>query len=397
MVHICLTSTSEIKENIVKKYFCGENDNIAKIKVSTPYEQPYGINKNRNIRNSIYCAYKRINNIEECYKYDFIIAIENGIIQFSENPNTYIDITDIIIYNCKEKKFYTTENMPIDEMIKIPIPLGNPSRTSINQPLKINIEDKYNIIDKTVGQQIAKEYNFYKYSSDKDICIYDSQNWMRHLGMDRHIQIEKSFEYVFNSMKCNLQNPIKDKVILTPNFPEKGVLFQDYQNVFGDITLKKNISSYFCSNISKCNNNYNIIVAGPELRGYMGTYIADILECNHTMIRKKKGDRKIKMAGNVVYSDLEEKEYNDASCKEQFYCLRETFKDKNVILFDDVLATGGSIIACCNLVEKCGGKVIKLCFLADVPELREKTKNKLIKYGYFNIIDIVFNSESLSL
>jgi len=60
-------------------------------------------------------------------------------------------------------------------------------------------------------------------------------------------------------------------------------------------------------------------------------------------------------------------------------------KGDNVLVFDDVIATGGTARATCKLVEKLGGKVVGVCFLIELTDL--KGKEKLAEYDVFSIIE----------
>lgn len=380
MTQVLLTSKSPIKESVVSDFYKSVYKNIKTENIPGLKEQPYGKSE-LFYRSSFECAEHRskiARDEHDLSKIDYVISIENGIIQLNDDPLTYVDIADVIIYSVKDNMTYSTLNMPLSEMIKVPVPI-EPGKT---------LEETYDIEETTVGEQIAVKFKFFK----EDLKTYDNSNWMKHFGIDRHYQIKVSMQYVFDSMKCNISNQIKEHVILTNDFPAAGVIFQDYQNVFGNIKLKKQIASYYCRNII---TNQNIIVAGPELRGYMGTHIATLLGVNHTMIRKSHNN-KVKMGGSIVIQEVEKKEYNNAN--EFFYCLESTFKGKDVIIFDDLLATGGSIDACCKLVKKCGGNVSKLLFLADVPKCRDEAKITLSKYGtnfYNRAVDVLFDSECL--
>ena len=53
----------------------------------------------------------------------------------------------------------------------------------------------------------------------------------------------------------------------------------------------------------------------------------------------------------------------------------------NVLMLDDLLATGGTMAAACKLIEKIGGKIVAVAFLVELPELagREKLKGYDVK------------------
>ena len=60
---------------------------------------------------------------------------------------------------------------------------------------------------------------------------------------------------------------------------------------------------------------------------------------------------------------------------------------ENVLVIDDLIATGGTCLAACQLIENLGGKIVECAFLVDLPELKgtEKLKNK--GYDIFSLVD----------
>ena len=57
---------------------------------------------------------------------------------------------------------------------------------------------------------------------------------------------------------------------------------------------------------------------------------------------------------------------------------------KNVLIVDDLLATGGTACATIKLVEKLGGKIVEVCFVVSLPDL--KGKAKIGDYPVFNLV-----------
>jgi adenine phosphoribosyltransferase len=58
-----------------------------------------------------------------------------------------------------------------------------------------------------------------------------------------------------------------------------------------------------------------------------------------------------------------------------------------VLLCDDLLATGGTALAACNLIKKLGGEVVECCFIIDLPELGGKKKLEAAGIKVFNLIE----------
>ncbi|MDX1778890.1 MAG: phosphoribosyltransferase family protein, partial [Thermodesulfobacteriota bacterium] len=60
-------------------------------------------------------------------------------------------------------------------------------------------------------------------------------------------------------------------------------------------------------------------------------------------------------------------------------------KGARVLVVDDLLATGGTMKAACDLVEKAGGTVVECAFIVDLPDL--KGREKLQKYQIFTLVE----------
>jgi adenine phosphoribosyltransferase len=56
----------------------------------------------------------------------------------------------------------------------------------------------------------------------------------------------------------------------------------------------------------------------------------------------------------------------------------------NVLMIDDLLATGGTMAACCNLVESLGGKIVGCAFIIELTFLHGR--NLLSKHDVFSLI-----------
>ena len=60
-------------------------------------------------------------------------------------------------------------------------------------------------------------------------------------------------------------------------------------------------------------------------------------------------------------------------------------KGENVLIIDDLIATGGSCKAVIDLVEKLGGNIVECAFIVNLPEL--KGKEKLKGYETFHLVE----------
>ncbi len=151
---------------------------------------------------------------------------------------------------------------------------------------------------------------------------------------------------------------LKDYVRNIPNFPKEGIQFKDITTVLQDpMGLRLAITDMQKSLVDL---DFDIVVA-PESRGFIfGVPIAFNTRTAFVPVRKK---------GKLPYETISETydlEYGTATI--------EIHKDaikagQRVVIVDDLLATGGTLQAIINLVERLGGEVVKICCLIELPEL----------------------------
>lgn len=160
-----------------------------------------------------------------------------------------------------------------------------------------------------------------------------------------------------------------------PDFPKKGIIFKDIT------TLLKNPDALFSAteelyNLAK--NKKITKVAGIESRGFiLGGLLAHKLKAGFVPIRKpgKLPSEKLSESYSLEYGIDSIEIHKDAIEPGDI-----------VLLHDDLLATGGTMKAACNLIEKLGGKVVQISFLIELTFLngREKLKefevHSLIQY-----------------
>jgi len=145
-----------------------------------------------------------------------------------------------------------------------------------------------------------------------------------------------------------------------PNFPKLGIDFKD-------ITLLLNSPGAFSSLIGKMCKEIDTtdldFIVGIEARGFIfGAAIAAQLGLGFVPIRKLG-----KLPSKVI-SETYELEYGVATLEIHEDAFRYR-KQSNVLIVDDVLATGGTALAAIELVKKLEGTVVGLMFLMDIPKL----------------------------
>lgn len=166
-------------------------------------------------------------------------------------------------------------------------------------------------------------------------------------------------------MKIKLSDYIRD----IPDFPKPGVLFKDITPLLQNqeamnLALHQLLDLVGDQKIDK--------VVGIEARGFLfGTLLAEKLGAGFVPIRKP---------GKLPFSTFKEPyqlEYGMDVLEIHEDAIK---KGENVLLHDDVLATGGTAAAACKLVEKAGGKIVQCNFLMELEFLngRYKLKNRPI-------------------
>lgn len=166
---------------------------------------------------------------------------------------------------------------------------------------------------------------------------------------------------------------IEEYVRNIPDFPEKGVIFRDVTTVLQDAEgLKLAIDSM----LKLLEGIEFDVVVGTESRGFIfGVPIAYALGKPFVPVRKKG---KLPCETISAKYDLE---YGSAEI--------EMHKDSIVpgqraVLVDDLIATGGTVEACIQLIEELGGEVVRIVFLMELAGL--KGRDRLGKYDVASVI-----------
>lgn len=148
-----------------------------------------------------------------------------------------------------------------------------------------------------------------------------------------------------------------------PDFPKEGILFKDITPV-----LKDPETLALASRLLKApyQSHHVDVVAGIESRGFMlGTKLALDLHAGFVPVRKPG-----KLPSEKIYETYD-LEYGTDTLELHTDAIKE---GDQVVIHDDLLATGGSALAATRLVEKLGGKVIGYSFIIELSFLNGKEK-----------------------
>lgn len=158
-----------------------------------------------------------------------------------------------------------------------------------------------------------------------------------------------------------------------PDFPKPGIQFKDITPLVKEPTMLRLavhqlIHPFLGTNITA--------VAGMEARGFIfGSLVAWELGIGFIPLRKPG---KLPYDVQSMSYDLE---YGSATLEVHTDALK---KGDRVLLIDDLIATGGTAAASCNLIEKLGAEVVACAFVVELDLL--KGRDKLAKYNIHSLI-----------
>lgn len=156
---------------------------------------------------------------------------------------------------------------------------------------------------------------------------------------------------------------VRSKFRTIPDFPKKGIVFFDITTVIKDKDAFKASLDFFEEHYKNKKIDY---IAGLEARGFIfGSALADRLGCGFILIRKP---------GKLPYKTISESyelEYGTDNLEIHADAIEA---GKNVVIVDDLLATGGTANAAYNLIKKCGANVESIAFVLELSNLEGRKK-----------------------
>lgn len=167
---------------------------------------------------------------------------------------------------------------------------------------------------------------------------------------------------------------LKKSIRTIPNYPKEGIMFRDITTLIEspkafNYCIQKFVKQYKNKGLTK--------IAGIESRGFIfGAPLAKELGLPFVLIRKKG-----KLPAEKISQEYE-LEYGTDKIEVHTSSINE---DDNVLIIDDLIATGGTAKAACQLIEKLKGTVAGLAFVIDLPDLHGKSK--LSGYDVFTMIE----------
>ncbi|MBQ2817292.1 MAG: adenine phosphoribosyltransferase [Clostridia bacterium] len=143
-----------------------------------------------------------------------------------------------------------------------------------------------------------------------------------------------------------------------PDFPKEGILFRDITTLLKDKDGYKEAVERMAKSLEGLGVD---IIVGPEARGFiMGSAVAYAINAGLVLARKPG-----KLPAEAI-SNSYGLEYGSDSLSLHVDSIKPGQK---VAIVDDLLATGGTAKAVCELIEKLGGEVVALRFLIELSDL----------------------------
>lgn len=173
-----------------------------------------------------------------------------------------------------------------------------------------------------------------------------------------------------------LENQIKSIIRDVPNFPKEGIIFKDITPLLHDPKLCSDVVDYMAEQVSDLQLD---AIACIESRGYwFGGLLAQKLNLPFIPIRK---------AGKLPYKTVSHSydlEYGSATIEMHEDAVK---KGWNVLIHDDLLATGGTAIATAELIKQFGtvagfSFLVDLTFLEGTEKLKEYADKVVSVVGY---------------
>ena len=160
-----------------------------------------------------------------------------------------------------------------------------------------------------------------------------------------------------------MERLIKDNIRDVPDFPKPGILFKDITPILSNPKVFDRVIATFAD---RYRGQKIDAIVGIEARGFIfGSPLARELKTSFIPIRKQG---KLPYTTTSVSYDLE---YGSATVEMHVDAVK---KGQRVVVIDDLLATGGTANAACELVEKQGGKVVECAFVVELEFLNGRKK-----------------------
>jgi adenine phosphoribosyltransferase len=175
---------------------------------------------------------------------------------------------------------------------------------------------------------------------------------------------QNDIEYIRNSIR-NIQD-----------WPIPGVNFRDVTTLLQDpVAFNKTIQIF----LDRYKEQKIDVVVGLDARGFIfAPVVAYMLKVGFIPIRKK---------GKLPYKTITETyslEYGQNTVEIHIDAIK---KNDNILIIDDLIATGGTLLAACNLITKLGGNIKECAVISDLLYLGGSKKIKESGFAVFSVLE----------
>jgi adenine phosphoribosyltransferase len=171
---------------------------------------------------------------------------------------------------------------------------------------------------------------------------------------------------------------LRDHIRTVPDWPAPGVQFRDITPLLQDAKVFRVLIDAFVHRYMEPQRRPDV-VAGLDARGFiLGAVVAYELGVGFVPIRKK---------GKLPFTTVEETyelEYGSATVELHTDAVRS---GNRVLLIDDLIATGGTMMAGKKLLERLGATVTEGAAIVDLPELGGSQKLREAGLPLFTLVD----------
>jgi len=171
---------------------------------------------------------------------------------------------------------------------------------------------------------------------------------------------------------------LRNHIRTVPDWPSPGVQFRDITPLLQEAKVFRVLIDAFVHRYMDADKRPDV-VAGLDARGFiLGAVVAYELNVGFVPIRKK---------GKLPFTTVEETyelEYGSATVELHTDAVA---RGSRVLLMDDLIATGGTMMAGKKLLEKLGATVMEGAAIVDLPELGGSAKLRDAGLNLFTLVD----------
>jgi adenine phosphoribosyltransferase len=168
---------------------------------------------------------------------------------------------------------------------------------------------------------------------------------------------------------------LRERVRTVPDFPEPGVMFRDITPLLQDAKTMRVLTDAFVHRYMEADIK---MVAGIDARGFIiGAVVAHELNAGFVPIRKK---------GKLPFKTIEESytlEYGQATIQIHADACKN---GERVLLIDDLIATGGTMLAAAKLLTRLGATIVDCTAIVDLPDLGGSARLRDAGYSVNSLI-----------